>query len=157
MDSPARPPHPVSLLADVLGCAALGALGAVVLFAPRLGEMGGEMEARILRVGVAILAVLCGYLWLVVRRSRRQLNRVEDLLTDVRFGAGTRRDREAVDILVRALRTPDERARETALRTLKKISGFDLGAEPEAWEQWWKAARSTFVRPGAPPVLGKKK
>ena len=154
METPPAGPSRLSSVADIGIAAGLGALGAGVLLAPHFAEGGADAEVRTLRISVAVLSIFTAALWILVRRAGRELRRMEELLTDVRFGAGTRRDRDAVDILVQALRTTDARARETALRTLRKISGLDLGPDPVPWEQWWTAARPTFVRSGAPPEQG---
>ena len=151
METPPEGSSRLSAVADIVIAAGLGLLAAGVVLAPYISGGGAEAEVRALRVSVAILCVITAVLWLLVRRAGRDLRRMDELLTDVRFGSGTRRDRDAVDILVRALGTPDARARETALRTLRKISGLELGPDPGPWEQWWAAARPTFVRSGAPP------
>jgi len=138
-------------LADWGVLIALLVLANYLVVQPRLEGTTGEGQVRTLGVSVAVLAAITAYLWLLTRRSRRALLRIEDMLTDVRFGTGTRRDREAIDILVRALRTPDPNVQETAKRTLRKITGEDLGDRAEAWETWWKVARPSFSRPGPPP------
>jgi len=122
----------------------------VVLGGPLFGREGAD-RVRALETVLALFCLATAYLVFRVRRMGRKLAAVEDLLSDVRFGPGTKRDRDAVDILVQALRVTDEGARTTALRTLRKISGIDLGEDPAPWEEWWTVARSTFVRPGPPP------
>lgn len=150
-----RRADPLARLGDWLVAAILVGMGYAAWLTPLPGEPdAGPASGRIQRVTLVLLALVSAFLWLQLRAALRSLRRMDELLTDVRFGSGTRRDRDAVDILVRALRAPDEKARETALRTLRKISGIDLGADPGPWETWWKAARSTFVRPGPQP--GKK-
>jgi hypothetical protein len=123
------------------------ALVAAGLAAGLSGAVDLGDEPRLLRISVAALCFLGVWLLLTVRSLRREVGLVRDLLDDVRFGSGTKRDRDAVDILVKALRAPDERARETALRTLRNLSGFDFGEDPATWEAWWRASRATFVRP----------
>jgi HEAT repeat protein len=125
---------------------------------PLLGLEGAE-NVRLLETVLAFTCLLSAWLVFRVRRLGRRLAAIDAVMDDVRFGPGTRRDREAVDILVKALRVSDEAARTTALRTLKKISGIDLGDDPDPWEEWWSVARNTFVRPGPrprTPVPGKK-
>ena len=148
MDS--DPDRPSALVRFADGMVIVGVILAAVLvaFGPRLGQ-SGEDHARVLRVVVAVLCVALGFLLVQVRGLRREMLSMDALLDDVRFGAGTKRDRDAVDILVRALRTPDARAREAALRTLQKLSGLELGPEPAAWEKWWEGARSSFTRASA--------
>jgi len=52
--------------------------------------------------------------------------------------------REAVDILLKALRGENEQARATALAQLKTLTGQDLGDDPAAWEDWWRRNRGSF-------------
>jgi hypothetical protein len=148
MDS--DPGRPSALVRFADGMVLVGILLAAVLvaFGPRLGQSEDD-HARVLRVVVAALCVALGLVLVQVRSMRRDLWAMDALLDDVRFGAGTKRDRDAVDILVRALRAPDAHAREAALRTLRKISGVDLGDDPAKWEAWWTGSRSTFTRASA--------
>ena len=144
---PARP-SPLVRFADATVIVGVLLAAVLVAFGPRLGQ-SEEDHARVLRVVVAVLCVALGFLLVQVRGLRREMLSMDALLDDVRFGAGTKRDRDAIDILVRALRAPDAHAREAALRTLKKIGGVDLGDDPQEWERWWSGARSTFTRASA--------
>ncbi len=154
-DSSSSTPPLLARLGDWTVAALMVGMGYASWLSALPGEEGADPAAgRIHRVTLALLSLVAAGLWLQLRAAQRDLRRMDELLTDVRFGSGTRRDRDAVDILVRALRAPDDRARETALRTLRKISGIDLGADPAEWEKWWSASRTTFVRMGPPP--GKK-
>lgn len=142
---------PAARAADWLVAGALAFSGLLAgIGRPLLGLEAGE-NLRILETVLALSCLLCAWLVFRVRRMGRKLRAMEEVMADVRFGPGTKRDREAVDILVQALRVSDEGARTTALRTLKKISGIDLGEDAAAWEEWWSVARSTFVRPGPQP------
>ncbi len=140
----ARAGRLASRVADVVVVATLAALALGVLYDPE----SGEAADRRLRWAVAALAGSTAILWILLQWTRRTLAEVGELLADVRFGSGTRRDREAVDILVRALRTPEAAVRETALRQLRRITGQDLGDDPGAWAKWWAAARGGFSRGG---------
>ena len=83
-------------------------------------------DAQEARLVVTVLCVFCAVLWLHSRRLERKIAHFDELLTDVRFGEGTKRDRDAVDILVRAMETNDPGVRETALKTLRKITEQDF-------------------------------
>lgn len=148
-------PHPFVRIADAALLVTILAIAALLFYGPRLGQTP-EDQARLLRVVVAALVLALGLVLIQVRALRREILVMEDLLSDVRFGAGTKRDRDAVDILVRALRVPDPHARETALRTLRKLSGMDLGDDPRAWETWWEVSRATFTRDSAAGPAPKK-
>jgi len=53
------------------------------------------------------------------------------------FGEGLRV--QAVPLLLEGLESRYLTVREAALKALKQISGLDLPAEREAWEEWWRA------------------
>jgi hypothetical protein len=65
---------------------------------------------------------------------------METVLTAFQQGGFPRRESEAVDILIAALRGRSESAREAALRQLRRLTGQDFGLKADAWEQWWKTA-----------------
>jgi hypothetical protein len=143
--------RPLARAGDWLLAGSLALSGLLVGIAgPALG-LESDDHRRTLETVLALACLVLAWLAFRVRRMGRSLRAVEELMADVRFGPGTKRDREAVDILVQALRVSDESARTTALRTLKKISGLDLGDDAGTWEEWWSVARSTFVRPGPRP------
>jgi hypothetical protein len=142
---------PSERIADWTFAGFLVLLGFFVGFGMGFLGLGSDAENWSRSFVIYILCLFAAYLVFQIRRMRRRMLAMEELLADVRFGPGTKRDREAVDILVRALRVSDAGARETALRTLRKLSGFDLGDEPGAWEVWWTASRATFVRMGPAP------
>lgn len=130
------------------GAVALYLAGFGPLLASGLADLDPADELRVLRWSVAALGILGASAWLLLMRTRQEMAVVEDLLADVRFGPGTKRDRDAVDILVKALRVEDPGVRETALRTLRKITSRDLGPDPGPWETWWAGARESFSRSG---------
>jgi hypothetical protein len=147
--TPDAPPPGARLFGWALA-AGLAGVGVAVLLDGRGEGDPGEREWR-LRIYIAVLSFWSAALWLALQRTRFALDRMEELLDDVRFGTGTKRDRDAVDILVRALRVDDRAVVEKALLNLKRITGQDLGEDPGRWEEWWRAARATFTRGGAVP------
>jgi hypothetical protein len=58
--------------------------------------------------------------------------------------------REAVEILVKSMRSANPGVRKTAAVQLRNLTGQDLGESPEAWEEWWGRNRGGFGAPGAP-------
>lgn len=52
--------------------------------------------------------------------------------------------REAVTLLLKTLRSDEERLRQTAYEQLKRLTGEDFGLEPPSWEAWWEQNRETF-------------
>lgn len=57
--------------------------------------------------------------------------------------------REAIDILVKSMRSANPGVRKTASVQLRNLTGEDLGESPEAWEEWWHRNRGGAA-PGAP-------
>ena len=153
LDTNPAVPNRLARVADAALIVTALTVVALLVFGPRLGHET-EDQVRLLRVVAAGLSLLLVLVFIEVRALRRQVLVMEDLLSDVRFGAGTKRDRDAIDILVRALRVSDAATRETALRTLRKLAGQDLGDKSEAWEAWWKASRETFTRSSATAAAG---
>ena len=79
---------------------------------------------------------------------QRNLVIMETLLEATRGGLA-RNDPAAIDILVGALRGRTERSRAAALRELLRLTGEDLGSDPEAWEHWWQENRDLHAHPSA--------
>jgi len=52
--------------------------------------------------------------------------------------------REAVEILLKSLRSDNGSVRKTALTQLRQLTGEDLGDDPGAWDAWWARNRDTF-------------
>ena len=151
MPGPLDAESPAAPVVDWLAAGALAASGVLVGIHGRGYVFDGIERVRLLELVLSLACLVAAWLVFRVRRMGRRLRAIDELMADVRFGPGTKRDRDAVDILIRALRVSDDNARETALRTLKRISGLDLGDDAATWEEWWTVARSTFVRPGPQP------
>ncbi len=58
--------------------------------------------------------------------------------------------REAVEILVKSMRSANPGVRRTASGQLRKLTGQDLGESADAWEEWWRANGAGFGAPEAP-------
>jgi len=61
-------------------------------------------------------------------------------------GAGgvKRDDREAIDLLVQGLSSPDSVTREKAHHHLKRLTRQELPAQPALWQAWWAANRDAY-------------
>jgi hypothetical protein len=57
---------------------------------------------------------------------------------------------EAIDILVRSMRSANPGVRKTASVQLRNLTGQELGESAEAWEEWWGKNRGGFSAPEAP-------
>lgn len=58
--------------------------------------------------------------------------------------------REAIEILVKSMRSESPSVRRTAAAQLRNLTGQALGEAAEPWEEWWDANRAKFGAPGAP-------
>ena len=54
------------------------------------------------------------------------------------------KDKPAIDRMVAMLRDPNENVQWRVRSDLRRITGQKLGADPAAYEKWWKENRETF-------------
>lgn len=64
---------------------------------------------------------------------------------------GRIRSPEAIEPLVARLRQEDGRLRGDVADALKRITGQDLGLDPDRWQRWWEENRGKFEPPKADP------
>jgi hypothetical protein len=124
-------------------------VGLWVVFAPGflgwndLRERG--LESAVLRLLVGSLFVFVSGTLIERRRTQRALGDVHEALNMLVYGRNYRRDREAVEILLRALRSKDAEVREKAWKSLRDLTGCDFALDAEVWESWWKANERRFA------------
>lgn len=107
---------------------------------------------RLLTIAVGVLCCFSAYLSRELFRLRaRFLDLMEEVLK-IFYGPNFRRDREAVDILVRAMSSPQSDVRKTAREHLVRLTGADHGSDAAAWESWWTETRATYRSPTTPMV-----
>ncbi len=102
------------------------------------------------RVAAAALGFLFLYVASVARELVRLRARLLDLMEDVLkifYGPNFRREREAIDILVRAMESDNDDVRRSSREHLVRLTGQDFGDEPSAWSAWWNEHRSRFRAP----------
>jgi hypothetical protein len=51
---------------------------------------------------------------------------------------------EAVEILLKSLRSDSPSVHETAARQLRTLTGQDFGVDPDKWESWWEQHKGRF-------------
>lgn len=51
----------------------------------------------------------------------------------------------AIDILIQALESDEEKAVQLALNQLQKMTGEEFGADPLQWQLWWEKNRVRFL------------
>ncbi|MBL8766492.1 MAG: hypothetical protein JNL94_03950 [Planctomycetes bacterium] len=100
----------------------------------------------LMRCYAAGLALLFAFVLGLFRSQTRLRERLLDLMEEVLklyYGPNFRREREAVDILVRALDSEQETVRTVAMAHLQRLTGqaFD---DARAWRDWWAEHRSSF-------------
>lgn len=151
-----RPHRPRGLsavpLLVALGLAALGAA-----FVPSALPFL-ERNFGLARLGASALGLLFLYVAFLARDVGRLRERLLDLMEEilkVHFGPEFRRERQAIDILVKSMASERQEVRHTARGHLVRLTGQDQGADAAAWSSWWGEHRSSFrsqkAAGGAPP------
>lgn len=105
-----------------------------------------DAQFGLMRCYAAGLALLFAFVLGLFRAQARLRERLLDLMEEVLklyYGPNFRREREAVDILVRALDSEQESVRSVAMTHLQRLTGQSFG-EARAWRDWWAEQRSTF-------------
>jgi hypothetical protein len=129
---------------------ALVVLGVYVGVSPSaLPEASG-----VARLAIAALFVGVALLFGEVQRVRRDLALVLSALKAQAGAAGSADRRDAVDVLVTALESPEVRVREVAHKNLVRLTGQDLPLDAGRWRDWWQAARASFPREGPAKAAG---
>lgn len=101
----------------------------------------------VLRLVVAGLGMVFLQLAIVSKDIGRVRERLLDLVEQILklfYGPNFRRERQAVDILVRSMGSADAGVRATSRTHLTRLTGEDKGDDPEAWTAWWDSHRATF-------------
>ena len=105
-----------------------------------------------------VLAAASGFLFLYVawlaRGQARLRERLLDLMEEMLklfYGPNFRRDRQAIDILVKAMESDNEDVRKSSVEHLRRLTGQEFGDDRGAWDQWWSDARGGFRTPSHRP------
>jgi hypothetical protein len=53
---------------------------------------------------------------------------------------------EAVEILLKSLKSDKDTVRKTAATQLSNLTGQDFGEDAEAWESWWSSHKERFLK-----------
>jgi len=100
------------------------------------------------RLTVPIVLVTCAFTVFESLRVRGHMAQLIGVLRNMTPRSGARASpevrREAIALLLKSLRSDEERVRATACAELKRLTGQDFGAEPVPWEGWWEQNRDTF-------------
>ena len=107
------------------------------------------------RLAMPLVLVIAASTVLECLRMRTHISQLVGALRGLMGKAGTPPTpevrREAIDILVKSMRSANPGVRRTASVQLRNLTGQDLGETPEAWEGWWERNREGFGgAPGTP-------
>lgn len=144
-----RPP-PRAALAPVLTVVGLAflVLGFSTAALSFVDEQVGFRRLVAAALGFAFL-----YLAALARSQARVRGRLLDLMEEVLktfYGPNFRRDRKAIDILVKAMESDNPNVRRASAEHLRRLTGQDHGEDGAAWAAWWESARAGFRAPETP-------
>ncbi|MHC4136389.1 MAG: hypothetical protein ACYTDU_16950 [Planctomycetota bacterium] len=105
------------------------------------------------RFTIPFVLVACAYMVLENLRTRIHLAQLVGALRSLMGRTGTPATpevkREAIEILLKSLRSDNETARQAAARQLGNLTGQDFGEDAKAWEEWWARNKADFGKPQA--------
>ncbi len=147
-------------LTSRLTALALAAVG--LWFATRPDALGWGAAVRLCGSEGALLAVGVGCAFFVAaalayEKDRLRLHAAETLeaLHELLYGRDYRREREAIGVLVGALESSSDEARDAAYRHLVRLTGQNFACDARVWAAWWAVherrwsrARSDAAREG---------
>lgn len=131
-------------VALLVGAAVLFAFRAKVLGWGALSEaVGGETALLAFGLGVCF-ALLAALSW---EKNQLRVRCAELLegLNQLLYGRDYASQREAIEILLRALEGRDEAARATAHQHLVRLTGQNFAADASVWRAWWSAHEKTWA------------
>lgn len=149
-----------SWAASRLTAVALVFAGILFLFRPDALGWGALSRWAGGDVNLIAAGVGCGFLVLAALSLEKHQIRVRTAelvegLNQLLYGKDYARDREAIELLVRALEGADPDARATAHRHLVRLTSQNFAADPRVWRAWWAANERTWAAradaPGAAP------
>jgi len=116
-------------------------LAAYFVFVPPEG-FGDDL---IHRFTVPFILVACALTILENLKTRSHIAQLVGALRGLMGRAGMpptpEAKREAIEILLKSLRSDKETVRKTAAEQLRRLTGETLGDTAEEWEQWWAGQR----------------
>jgi hypothetical protein len=136
-------------LASLIVIAALICLAFYFVIVPPEGFNGWQH-----RFAIPLVLVVCAVTLFESIRMRAHMSELVGVLRGLmgRSGKPPTADvkREAIDILVKSMRSDNPGVRRTAYAQLRNLTGQELGEDAHAWEEWWGRHRATFGAPEAP-------
>jgi len=155
MTTPNAPRSPG--LYDRLSILVLIVVGLAVAFAPGWGFLNDQgWDMRLVRILTGFLFLFQAVAIIEKNRMRRRVDDIFEALNMLLYGKNFRRDREAIVILIHALKGKHEDVRTKAWNNLKRLTGQDFAADHEVWNAWWKANERHFATQVKRPTGGKE-
>jgi hypothetical protein len=102
-------------------------------------------ETRIVLVLVGFLFLFQAVSIIEKNRMRRRIDETFEAMNMLLYGKNFRRDREAIRILIHALRGKDGDVRKKAWENLKRLTGQKFALDHEVWAAWWQASEKRFA------------
>jgi hypothetical protein len=110
----------------------------------------GFDEGIVYRITIPFILVACAFSVLENLRTRTHIGQLVGALRSIMGRSGVPATpevkAEAIEILLKSLRSDKDSVRETAAAQLKQLTGEDHGSDPGAWEQWWAQAKKNYGR-----------
>ena len=108
----------------------------------------GFDENMAYRLTLPFVLVATAYGVLENFRTRTHMSQLVGAIRGLFARTGTPADpkvkAEAVEILIRSLRSETESVRSTAVKELRNLTGQQFGEDPEQWESWWETHKDRF-------------
>src|SRR5207249_1098177 len=99
----------------------------------------GEGQSHFYGFGLFVaFLVLAAQSW-EKAQMRVQMAETLEALHQLLYGKDYRRDREAIEILLRSLETGDAETSKTAYTHLLRLTGQNFAQDPKVWRSWWEA------------------
>jgi len=106
------------------------------------------------RLAIPLVLIVCASATFEILKMRTHISQLVGALRGLMGRTGTPPSpevkREAIEILIRSMRSANPGVRRTASIQLRNLTGQELGESPDAWEEWWERNRAGFGAPGAP-------
>ncbi|MHC4933933.1 MAG: hypothetical protein ACYTGV_17285 [Planctomycetota bacterium] len=130
--------------ASILLVLAMFGLAVYLVFAPP----PGFDENMAYRLTLPFVLVATAFSVLENLRTRTHVGQLVGAIRGLLGRAGVPADpkvkAEAVEILIRSLRSETESVRATAAKELRNLTGQQFGEEPARWESWWETHKDRF-------------
>lgn len=109
-------------------------------------DIGGVEGRTIHAVALAAAFFLLAALSFEKNQMRVQQAELMEAMHQLLYGRDYKRDREAIEILMKSLDAGDEESRRIAVEHLRRLTGQTFAADPAVWRAWWEGSRRTWSK-----------